>query len=146
LRFRRWSSFVGSTLVAATLVACTGGASTSSPSTGATGVPTTRPSSTAQLKIMSPTTGEVLPAGDITLRLKLTGAKVVAPTSLNLVPNEGHLHVILDNQLISMTATTTTTLPNVAPGTHLLKVEFVANDHAPFDPRVIAATSFTVKG
>ena len=28
---------------------------------------------------------------------------------------------------------------------HILKVEFVANDHAPFDPRVIAEASFEVK-
>ena len=88
----------------------------------------------------------MLPVGDITLKVQLTGARIVAVTSTTLAPNRGHLHVILDNQLVSMTSGTTTTLPGVGPGTHLLKVEFVASDHAPFDPRVIAATSFTVKG
>ncbi len=105
-----------------------------------------RPSSTAKLSIITPATGDVFPAGDITLRVQLTRARIVPITSTTLEPNRGHLHVILDNQLVSMTSGTTTTLPNVGPGTHLLKVEFVASDHAPFDPRVIAATSFTVKG
>jgi hypothetical protein len=36
-------------------------------------------------------------------------------------------------------------LSNLTPGQHLLKVEFVASDHAPFDPRVIAAVAFEVQ-
>ena len=36
-----------------------------------------------------------------------------------------------------MTAETETTIPDVAPGHHILKVEFVANDHAPFFPNVV---------
>jgi hypothetical protein len=31
------------------------------------------------------------------------------------------------------------TIPNVVPGHHVLTVEFVAADHLPFDPRVVAA-------
>jgi hypothetical protein len=54
--------------------------------------------------------------------------------------------VILDDQLISMTSGFEQTIPDVAPGQHLLKVEFVASDHAPFDPRVIAAVSFETTG
>jgi hypothetical protein len=37
------------------------------------------------------------------------------------------------------------TLPNVSPGQHLLRVEFVASDHAPFDPRVFQQVTFTVQ-
>jgi len=130
------------------LVGCGGGSgpSSSAGTSGASTAPSSRPSSTAKLSIISPATGEVLPAGDITLKVSLKRASIVSVTSTHLMPNQGHLHVILDDQLISMTSGTTTTLPSVAPGTHLLKVEFVANDHAPFDPRVIAATSFTVTG
>ena len=51
---------------------------------------------------------------------------------------------MLDDQLISMTSHLESVLPDLAPGMHLLKIEFVANDHAPFDPRVIAAVSFEV--
>ncbi|MDP9297072.1 MAG: hypothetical protein M3O98_00175, partial [Actinomycetota bacterium] len=76
------------------------------------------------------------------LKVSLKDAKIVPATSAVLTPNEGHLHVILDNQLISMTTGLQLTIPNVPLGPHLLKVEFVANDHAPFDPRVIAAVAF----
>jgi hypothetical protein len=33
----------------------------------------------------------------------------------------------------------------VAPGQHTLRVEFVASDHLPFDPRVISEVVFEVK-
>jgi hypothetical protein len=53
--------------------------------------------------------------------------------------------VILDGQLISMNYQLQNAIPDVTPGPHLLQAEFVASDHAPFDPRVIAVTSFEVK-
>jgi Family of unknown function (DUF6130) len=127
--------------------ACTG--SSASPS-GATTAPSTasgpRPSTDAVLTIVSPTNGEVVKGTDVPLEVRLKGGKIVSVAgSTALVPNEGHLHVYLDDQLISMTATTSTTIPNVQPGSHLLKVEFVANDHFPYDPRVIQVVSFEVK-
>jgi hypothetical protein len=36
-------------------------------------------------------------------------------------------------------------LPTLGPGQHLVQVEFVAADHAPFDPRVLTQAAFTVK-
>ena len=53
--------------------------------------------------------------------------------------------MIVDDHLVTMTASTDTTLTDLTPGMHILQVEFVANDHAPFDPRVLAKTSFEVK-
>jgi Family of unknown function (DUF6130) len=106
---------------------------------------TARPSSTAVLSITSPKDGETIHGSTVDLVVKLTGAKLVAATTTDLKPDEGHLHVTLDDQLLTMTSGTSYLIPDVAPGQHLLKVEFVANDHAPFDPRVIAAVSFTVK-
>jgi hypothetical protein len=35
--------------------------------------------------------------------------------------------------------------PRAAPGTHVLRAEFVAIDHAPFQPRVLATVSFQVR-
>ena len=95
---------------------------------------------------MSPKQNQVIHGTTATLDVKLTGATIVAQTSTDLQPDEGHLHVILDDQLVSMTSSTESVLTGLTPGTHLLKVEFVANDHAPFDPRVIAAVTFEVKG
>jgi hypothetical protein len=130
-------------VVVASFVAasCTssGVADTPSPSTPTSGG---RPASTAKLSILSPTNGQVIHGGTVALKVSLKDAKIVPATSAVLKPNEGHLHVILDNLLISMTTGLQISIPNVPPGPHLLKVEFVANDHAPFDPRVIAAVAF----
>ena len=67
-------------------------------------------------------------------------------TSTDLKPDEGHIHVILDGQLVTMTSGTEPTIPDVAPGHHVIQVEFVANDHGPFFPNVVAVSSFEVKG
>ena len=117
------------------------GATSTSPAAPSLGP---RPSSTAELSIVAPRDGQVIDGDAVDLRIRLRGAKVVAATSTDLRPDEGHLHVILDDQLISMTSGYEQQIPDVAPGQHLLKVEFVASDHAPFDPRVIAAVAFRV--
>jgi hypothetical protein len=36
-------------------------------------------------------------------------------------------------------------LPNLGPGQHLVQVEFVAADHAPFEPRVVAQAAFIIR-
>ena len=105
-----------------------------------------RPSTDATLAIVSPKNGETIRGSDVTLELELDGGTIATSASTELVPDEGHLHVVLDDQLISMTSDLESVISDVAPGTHLIKVEFVANDHAPFDPRVIAAVSFEVAG
>ena len=123
--------------------ACTGGSGTPASSPPATSAQ--RPASTAHLSIVSPTDGEVIKGSTVDLKVDLTGATIVPITSTDLKPNEGHIHVSLDDQLVSMTTGTDLQIPNVAPGAHLMRVEFVATDHGPFDPRVIAVVSFRVK-
>jgi hypothetical protein len=121
------------------------------PDTGSTGPSATpsvsadRPASTAKLSIVSPTNGQVVKGTTVQMKVRLQDATIVPATTTDIVPDEGHLHVILDDQLISMTGETTQLLANLTPGQHLLKVEFVASDHAPFDPRVIAAVAFEVQ-
>ncbi|HSL11601.1 MAG TPA: hypothetical protein VLA82_09850 [Actinomycetota bacterium] len=103
-----------------------------------------RPSTDATLRIVSPTDDETVgPTVDV--EIELDGARVVQQTSTELRPDEGHIHVLLDDQLVSMTDGLEQTLRDVGPGLHVLKVEFVANDHAPFDPRVIEAVAFEVR-
>ena len=104
-----------------------------------------RPSSTASVAIVSPKQGEVINGSTVDLRVKLTGGEIVQQTSTDLQPDQGHLHVILDDHLVTMTASTESLLTDLTPGSHILQVEFVANDHAPFAPRVLAKTSFEVK-
>jgi len=106
--------------------------------------PTPRPSSPAVLSILAPTDGEMVHGSTVELRVSLRHAKIVQPTTTHIVPDEGHLHVILDDHLVSMTEGLRQKLSGLTPGTHVLQVEFVASDHAPFDPRVIAAVTFQV--
>jgi hypothetical protein len=130
--------------VLAILVTACGG-SNDDPS--ATTTPTTptgveRPTSTGVLTIVSPENGERVSGGTAQLEVDLQGAEIVDQTSTDLRPDEGHLHVMLDGSLVSMTSGTSQQLTDLAPGEHLLQVEFVAADHAPFDPRVLTAVSF----
>jgi uncharacterized protein DUF6130 len=103
-----------------------------------------RPTSTAKLSIVSPTNGQVVHGSSLELKTRLEGARIVPATSTNLRPDEGHVHVILDDSLVTMTAELQTHLADLTPGQHVLQVEFVANDHAPFNPRVIDKVSFEV--
>ncbi|MGZ8630996.1 MAG: hypothetical protein ACXWZF_08535 [Actinomycetota bacterium] len=105
-----------------------------------------RPASTGMLTIVSPTNGKRIAGDTAQLEIDLQGATIVDQTSTDLQPDEGHLHVVLDGELVSMTSGTSQLLGDLTPGDHLVQVEFVANDHAPFDPRVLAAVTFEVKG
>jgi hypothetical protein len=113
--------------------------------TGATAPTSDRPSSTAKLAIVAPKVGQVVRGSSVDLRVKLQDAKLVPATTTHIVPDEGHLHVILDDTLISMTEGLEQTIPDLAPGEHRIMVEFVASDHAPFDPRVVSVVAFEVK-
>ena len=133
-------------IVAAAIVltACGNSDDGGSAATGTTAPSSDRPSSTAKLSIVTPKVGEVVHGSSVDLHVKLQGAKLVPATTTNIVPDEGHLHVILDDTLISMTQGLEQTIPNVSPGDHRIMVEFVASDHAPFDPRVVSVVAFEV--
>jgi hypothetical protein len=134
--------------VAAALGLLLGGCGSSDGGSAATSpaaVPSARPSSTATLTIVSPANGGVVHGSTVDLRLRLQHAKIVPATTQDLRPDRGHIHVILDGKLISMNYRLKNVITDVPPGPHLLQAEFVASDHAPFDPRVIAVTSFEVK-
>lgn len=111
---------------------------------------TNRPASTVRLAIEEPTSGQQVPQGTtVRVRLELRDARVVPESTSTVVPDEGHIHLTLDGRLLSMTydSSTPMTLPtDLDPGDHVLEVEFVATDHAPFDPRVRAETVFEVTG
>ena len=74
-----------------------------------------------------------------------SGATIVTQTSTNIRPDEGHIHLLVDNVVVSMNYGLEQDIP-VHPGTYVLKAEFVAADHAPFSPRVFSSeVFFTVK-
>lgn len=104
-----------------------------------------RPRSTAVVKIAEPAPGAAIPGLQVRIRLELTGGRIVAETSKNLKPDEGHLHLTLDGKIVSMTFGLEQEVTVEKPGTHLLQAEFVAADHAPFNPRVLVTTTFSTQ-
>ena len=130
----------GALIAVMTLAACSGGGQGQQG-----GTPQPRPSSTARLSIVLPTNGESVSGSSVELKVSLKGAEIVPATTTKLFPDKGHLHVFLDNSLVSMTFGLDQQIPNVSPGQHVLRVEFVASDHAPFDPRVFRSVIFEVK-
>lgn len=132
-------------LVLAAIVAGCGGSPTDdlpAPSPATSSAATERPTSTGALTIVNPENGDRIEGGTAQLEVDLEGAEIVERTSTDLRPDQGHLHVMLDGKLVTMTSGTSLPLTDLTPGEHLLQVEFVASDHAPFDPRVLAAVSF----
>jgi len=112
---------------------------------GGSSTPYVRPSSPAKVAILSPTNGEVVHGSDVKIRVQLTGAKIVPATTTDIVPTKGHLHVYLDDQIVSMNFKLKGDIGDVTPGMHVLRVEFVASDHLPFDPRVFTAVTFEAR-
>lgn len=129
--------------LAAVAVSCSSGSS-ARPADTSNSTPG-RPSSTGVVKIIRPSDGTDLTGPTIQLRVALTGARIIKPTTTNLKPDEGHLHVLLDGRLISMTLGVVQEIPNVPSGLHVVRVEFVASDHIPFNPRVVDSVSFKVR-
>jgi hypothetical protein len=139
IRFRARSLM---TLAIAVAVA---GCTASSPTAEAAGSSAGRPASPAVLAIVQPTAGETVSGDSVHVVLSLSGAKIVQATTTNIRPDEGHVHLYVDNVLVSMNYGLEQDLP-VHPGTYVLKAEFVASDHAPFSPRVWSdQVVFTVK-
>lgn len=129
------------------VAACGSPASSSSPSAPPSGSAHvgSRPSSPAVVRIVEPKQHQQLSGSTVHVVLTLENARIVPQTSTTLRPDEGHLHLYVDNVLVSMNYGLTQDLP-VHPGTYVLKAEFVAADHAPFNPRVYSpAVVFTVR-
>ena len=125
-------------LMVAVVAAC-GGSSASSSSSQ-------RPSSSARLLIVSPTPNQVT-GSLVTLQLNLIGGRVVPPSQVKgtLRGDEGHIHVSVDGQLVSMTYGLSQQLPAMQPGSHTVQAEFVASDHLPFANRVVTAVIFQTR-
>lgn len=96
-----------------------------------------RPSSPAVVKILEPKANAKVTGTSVHVVVSLEHAHIVSVTTTSIRPDEGHLHLYVNNVLTSMNYALDQTLP-VHPGTYALKVEFVAADHAPFNPRVVS--------
>jgi hypothetical protein len=73
--------------------------------------------------------------------IELEGAQVSPVISDDIRPDVGHIHLYVDNLLVSMTDVLETDL-SVGTGLYVLRAEFVASDHGPFSPRVFSKETF----
>ena len=104
-----------------------------------------RPASPAKVEIVQPTASSTVTGTSVHIVLKLTGATIVSQTTTDIRPDQGHLHLYVNNVLVSMNYGLEQDI-RVQPGTIDLKAEFVASDHAPFNPRVWSTdVIFTVR-
>jgi hypothetical protein len=106
-----------------------------------------QPTSDAQLEIVAPTVGAVVKGPDVRFAAKVTGG-VVVPASQTTGPlrgDQGHIHVSVDGNLVTMAYSATTTLHGLTKGAHSIEAEYVATNHLPFANRIIASVTFTVK-
>lgn len=103
-----------------------------------------RPTTGANLTILSPSEGEAFDTTEVPVALEVEGGEIVSMATTENVEGEGHIHISLDGSLTSMLGEAEQTI-TVEPGEHELEVEYVANDHAPFCTRIVDRTQFSVE-
>jgi hypothetical protein len=102
-----------------------------------------RPASTAKIAIVEPPAGAKLGGSTMRVALRLDGGTITPLTTTRLRANEGHIHVSIDGRLEAMTALVgEIDIKRLKRGTHTLRAEFVAGDHAPFATPVAVEEAF----
>ncbi len=134
--------------LALAVAACSGGGDDDGPVAPATTAAAVadRPSSPAKLTIETPRQGQTVDQDRAQLILALDGGKIINQTTTRIQGDEGHIHLLVDGKLVDMNYGLRQRLPQLPPGQHVVQVEFVAADHAPFDPRVLTQAAFQVAG
>ncbi|MEN6517135.1 MAG: DUF4399 domain-containing protein [Methanospirillum sp.] len=125
---------------------------------------TTTPSTagTPTIAISSPQNGEAVPAGNVTVTVRVTNFSIVDKQGQASVAGQGHLHFYMDvtppsdpskpaiptdpNAAWAHVSGTTYTFTNVTPGSHTISVQLVNNDHTPISPITTASVTVTVSG
>jgi hypothetical protein len=145
---RRLRAAVLLAALALAVAACSGGGDDGGPDATATTAAAVadRPSSPAKLTIETPRQGQTVDQDRAQLILALDGGKIINQTTTRIQGDEGHIHLHVDGKLVDMNYGLRQRLPQLPPGQHVVQVEFVAADHAPFDPRVLTQAAFKVAG
>ena len=105
-----------------------------------------RPSTPATLQILFPAPNSQV-SRNVAVTMRLANAHLVPPTQVGgaILPDRGHIHLLLDGQLIAMPLQLSARLPRLSAGMHTVEAEFVASDHLAFANRVVAAVTFHVR-
>jgi hypothetical protein len=96
------------------------------------------------IEITAPDDGTSVPAGrPLMVETDITRGELTAATESD-DPTQGHLHVFVDDELISMPATPTQEV-ELEPGDHTIVVEFTTADHRSFEPRILDTIEVTAR-
>lgn len=123
---------------ALTFAACSSGPTATPTASPTSQTPIARPSSTAKIAILSPKAGETVSTNGVTVKVSLEGATLATQASTDLRPDRGHMHLAVDAKTITLLGSLEVPTGPLTPGPHLIEIEFAANDHGPFNPRVLA--------
>ena len=146
-RARRFRAAAVAAMVAAlALAACSSDGDSGGQAATTAAVAAERPSSPAKLTIETPRQGQTVKQARPEVVLDLNGGKIVNQTTTRIQGDEGHIHLYVDGKLVTMNYGLHQRLPQLPPGQHVVQAEFVAADHAPFDPRVLTQAAFQVAG
>lgn len=144
-RIVRVSTAIGLVLTAVLLAACSTQAAAPATGGGTESVPASaQPATPPTIKVLSPTDGDEVPAGDVTVKVEAANLKFTMPSNKN-VAGEGHLHVTLDDRPFIMSVEPSVKIENVSPGTHKLVAELVQNNTDSLDPPVKQEITFVAK-
>jgi hypothetical protein len=96
------------------------------------------------VSIEEPVDGASVPADEeIEIRVGLSGARLASSTGT--ASASGHLHVLVDDEIVSMTGALITRVI-LSPGPHTIEAEYVSASHRPLSPRVVARADVTASG
>ena len=99
-----------------------------------------------KLDITSPTEGEILRGGTVTVKVKAEGIDVVDYSkNLKLTPGQGHFHFFIDQGNYIYSYFPSYTYTNVPTGEHEVEVFLANNDHTNLNPPVVAKVKFVMK-
>ena len=116
-----------------------GGSSSSTSSSGTVAAP-----DGVDVQITTPDDGSSVPAGrPMTVEADIIGGSLTAATDSD-DPTQGHLHVFVDDELISMPTRPTQEI-ELEGGDHTIVVEFTTANHKSFEPRILDSIEVTAE-
>lgn len=98
----------------------------------------------ATISIVDPVEGATVPANEpVPVEIDLQGGTLTAESRSDDA-TEGHLHVYVDGELISMPVSDAPEV-ELEPGSHEITVEFTQADHRSYEPRILDTVEVTAE-